>query len=643
MFNSKQKTSQTKSAPSAASSITQEANARVLSQLPFEQKEDFENAKRGFIGTITHKTIKNEHGDVIWDLGAYDFLSSATAPPTVNPSLWRQAQLNCNHGLFKVTDRIYQVRGLDLSNMTIIEGDTGLIIIDPLTTLETAHAALDLYYKHFPKKPVQAVIYTHSHTDHYGGVKGVVSEDDVTSGKIPILAPEGFLENAISENVFAGNAMSRRALYMYGMILPKSVQGQVDAGLGKTVSLGTVTLIPPTDTIHQTGEKRTIDGVKMEFQLAQDTEAPSEMLIYFPQFRALCAAEDMTHNLHNIYTLRGAEVRDPVSWWKAINQAIENFGSRTDVVFAQHHWPTWDQKNVLNFFEKQRDMYKYLHDQAMRLINNGYTMLEVAEMIQLPESLAKAWYNRGYYGSVNHNVKGIYQKYLGFYSSNPADLHPLPPEAASQKYVEYMGGPEKVMQKARESFNAGEYRWVAQVMNHVVFAHPDLQAARELQAAALEQLGYQCENPTWRNEYLMGALELRHGVPQVPTTKTDSPDVVKAMPIDMYFDFMGIRLNGPKAAGKSITENIHFSDVKKDYALQLKNSALTYTPNKKFAHPDATITLTRAIMDAITLGATTFEHEIEFGAIQIKGNRDKVFEVLSCLDTFEPSFNIVTP
>ncbi|GCE07641.1 alkyl/aryl-sulfatase [Dictyobacter aurantiacus] len=625
------------------SSTTLAANASVLTQLPFEQQDDFDQATRGFVGTIADQAIVNAQGQVVWDLAPYDFLSTQSAPPTVHPSLWRQARLNYIHGLFKVTDRIYQVRGLDLSNMTIIEGDTGLIIIDPLTSLETAHASLQLYYAHFAPRPVRAVIYTHSHTDHYGGVKGVVSEDDVEAGKVQILAPADFMAHAVSENVFAGNAMSRRAMYMYGALLPKSELGQVDAGLGKTIPLGTITLIPPTDTIRQSGEWRTIDGVEMEFLMAMNTEAPSEMLIFFPQFQALCAAEDMTHTLHNLYTLRGAEVRDPVSWWKTINETIERFGSRTEVVFAQHHWPTWGQAQILTFLKKQRDLYKYLHDQTLRLINHGYTMLEVAEKIQLPAELAQCWYNRGYYGSVNHNVKGIYQKYLGFYSSNPADLHPLPPEEAARKYVEYMGGPEQIMQKARRSFDAGEYRWVAQVMHHVVFADPTLQPARELLAATFEQLAYQCENPTWRNEYLMGALELRQGHAITSSTKTDSPDVIKAMTIDMLLDYLGIRLNGPKANGKSIALNLSFSDTNQRYAIQLENSALTYTPDKQFARPDATLTLSRAILDAINLGATTFENEIAFNAIQIQGDKNKVLELLSLMDTFEPTFNVVTP
>ncbi|BCL82267.1 alkyl sulfatase [Ktedonobacteria bacterium brp13] len=638
-----QTTQQTGSQVKDASTKTQSSNASLLTTLPFSQKEDFENAKKGFIATLSDPIIKNEQGQVVWDLDVYRFLSSDTAPATVNPSLWRQAQLNLTHGLFQVTEHIYQIRGFDLSNMTIIEGNTGLIIIDPLLCSETARAGLALYYQHFPRKPVHAVIYTHSHTDHYGGVKGVVSEADVQTGKVQILAPKGFMEYAVSENVLAGNAMSRRAFYMYGAILSKNARGQVDAGLGKTISAGSVTLIPPTDTINKTDAQRSIDGVEMVFQLAMNTEAPSEMLIYFPQFKALCAAEDMTHNLHNLYTLRGAEVRDPVAWWKTINEALENFGDRAKVVFAQHHWPTWGQQNIQTFLTKQRDLYKYIHDQTLNLMNKGYTMLEVAEMLQLPESLATVWYNRDYYGSINHNAKAVYQKYLGFYSSNPADLHPLPPEAAAKKYVEYMGGPEAVLQKAREAFAAGDYRWVAQVVNHVVFAQPDNQQARQLQADALEQLGYQTENPTWRNEYLTGASELRNGIPAMPGIRTDSPDVIKAMTLDMFFDYLGVRLNGPKAQGKTIKLNCIFTDIDQEYAVLLDNCVLTYTPRKQFAQPDVTLTMTKAILDAINMGATTFEQEISFSSIKVTGDSNKFKELLSLMDTFEQSFAIVTP
>lgn len=638
----KQTPTRSRNEPKDATQATREANRRVSSLLPFENRGDFEASERGFIASLPDATIRGVDGQPVWDFAPYHFLQAQDVPASVNPSLWRQAQLNSHHGLFQVTDRIYQVRNFDLSNMTIIQGDTGLILIDPLLSAETAHAALELYYQHFPRKPVVAVIYSHSHADHFGGVKGVVSEKDVRSGKVPVLAPEGFLEHAVSENIYAGNAMGRRSTYMYGPVLPRSVYGQVDAGLGKTISTGTMTLIAPTDVIRTTGEKRTIDGVEIHFQMAPDTEAPAEMLMYFPQMRALCAAEDMTHNLHNLYTLRGAQVRNAVAWWKTINEAIERFGEVSDVVFAQHHWPTWGKENILKFLSKQRDLYKYLHDQALRLMNQGATMLEVAEMIELPESLGQEWYNRGYYGTVNHNSKAIYQQYLGFYSSHPSDLHPLPPEDAARKYVEFMGGSANVLKQAQTCFERGEYRWVAQVMKHVVFAEPNNEQAKHLLADALEQLGYQAENGTWRNEYLMGAFELRNDIPKLPPT-VNSPDLLKAMTLPMYFDYLGVRLNGPRARGKRCLLNWDFTDVKEQYTLQLENGALTYTPDKQAPDADATLTLTRETLDKINTRAMTFEQAIEKGAIQVKGNKASVKELLGLLDTFQQSFPIMTP
>ena len=625
-----------------ATAMTRQSNASVAQRLPFQDSEDFEDARRGFVATLPDATIRSADGRVVWSLKDYEFLKDEP-PPTVNPSLWRVARLNLNHGLFKVTERIYQVRGFDISNMDIIEGDAGLIVIDPLVSAEVARAGLELYYQHRPRKPVVAVIYTHSHVDHYGGVKGVVSEDEVRSGKVTVLAPEGFLEEAVSENVFAGNAMGRRAIYMFGILLPKGERGQLDSGLGKTTSVGTVTLIPPTDLVKKTGETRTIDGVEMTFQMAPRTEAPAEFLIHFPQLRALCAAEDATHTLHNLYTLRGAQVRDAKSWWKTLNESVVLFGGKTDVVFAQHQWPTWGQKKVLDYLKKQRDLYKYIHDQSLRLMNHGYTMLEVAEMVKLPGSLDREWYNRGYYGSVNHDAKAVYQRYLGWYDSNPANLHSLPPEEAAKKYVEFMGGPAAVIARARESFNKGEYRWVAQVMNHVVFADPENRQARELQAAALEQLGYQTENPTWRNEYLMGANELRHGVPRAIAMRVDSRDTLRAMTVELLLDYLGIRLNGPRAEGKTITMNWSFTDTGETYAVTLENAALTYTAGMRLPAADATITFRRATLDRVLVGETTLDKEIEAGSIRIQGDRRKLAELLSLLDSFEPMFNIVTP
>ncbi len=630
-------------APKDATDITEKANAAVLQKLPFANKTDFENANRGFIATLPDVTIKNEKGQVVWTLDPYKFLEGAEAPATVNPSLWRQAQLNMTNGLFKVTDRIYQIRSFDLSNMSIIEGDTGIIVVDPLVSTEVAKAGLDLYYQHRPKKPVVAVIYTHSHVDHYGGVKGVVSEDDVNSGKVKILAPDGFLEEAVSENVFAGNAMSRRAIYMYGSLLPKGVNGQVDGGLGKTNSIGTVTLIPPTDIIKTTGEKRVVDGVEMEFQMAPGTEAPAEMLTYFPQFKALLTAEDATHTLHNLYTLRGAQVRDASKWWKALNETIELYGPGTEVVFASHHWPTWGSENVIPYLKSQRDLYKYIHDQSLRLLNSGYTMTEIGEMIALPESLDQKWYNRGYYGTVNHNSKAVYQRYLGWYDSNPANLWALPPDEASKKYVEYMGGSAAVMEKAKKSFAEGDYRWVAMVMNNVVFADPDNKEARDLLADALEQLGYQAESGPWRNEYLMGAYELRNGVPDVVGAQTASPDTIRAMTVEMLLDYMGMRINGSKAAGKSIKLNWVLPDTNQKYTVELENSVLIYSDGKQLPNADATLTLPRASMDNIMLGQTTIAKEIESGNAKVEGSQEKLNELLSLIVSFPPMFNIVTP
>jgi alkyl sulfatase BDS1-like metallo-beta-lactamase superfamily hydrolase len=629
--------------PKAAAPATTQANAAVLKQLPFADQEDFQDAQRGFVATLPEGIIKTADGKTAWDLKAYEFLKQQDAPPTVNPSLWRMARLNMNNGLFQVTDRIYQVRGFDMSNMSIIEGDKGVMLVDPLISRETAQAALELYYQQRGKRPVVAVFYTHSHVDHYGGVKGVVSEADVKAGKVQIIAPDGFLEHAVSENVTAGVAMSRRAMFMYGTLLPRGEKGQVDGGLGKAVSLGAITLIPPTDDITKTGETRVIDGVEIVFQLTPGTEAPVEMTMYFPQFKAFDSAEIACPVLHNLLTMRGAEVRDASRWSYYLNEAIALYGDKTDVVFAQHHWPRWGRERVLTFLASQRDLYQYVHDQTLRLMNQGYTMVEIAEMMQLPASLDQQWYNRGYYGTLNHDVKAVYQKYLGWYDANPATLHSLPPVESGKKYVEYMGDPQAVIARARADFDKGEYRWVAQVMNHVVFAYPDNQEARNLEADALEQLGYQAEAATWRNAYLVGAFELRNGVPKLTGAGTANADTIKAMTLPMFFDYMGVRLNGPKADGKKIVLNWNFTDVGEKYTLNLENSALTYMAGRQAPNADATLTLTRATLDAITMGQTTFEKEVAAGNLKIAGNGQKLGELMGLLDTFDSMFNIVTP
>lgn len=628
-------------APKDATAQTRAANAAVLQQLPFADQQDFADAQRGFVATLSPMTIKTDSGLVSWDLTSYDFIKG-DAPATVNPSLWRIAQLNLANGLFKVTDKVYQIRGFDLSNMTIIEGKTGLIIIDPLVTAEVARAGLELYFKHRGVKPVAAVIYTHSHADHYGGVKGVTTEADVKAGKTKIIAPEGFLAEAVEENVLAGNAMSRRTLYQYGALLPRSAQGQLDAGLGKTTSFGTFTLIAPTDTVKKSGEKRTVDGVEMEFQMAPGTEAPAEFLIWFPQFNMLNTAEDATHTLHNLYTLRGAQVRDANNWWKTLNTAINNYGGKVDVVIAQHHWPTWDRARINTFLSDQRDMFKYLHDQVLHMANRGYTMTEIAERIQLPASVGNKWAQRGYYGSVNHDAKAVYQRYLGWYDSNPAHLWALPPAESGKRYVEFMGGADAVLARARQTFAAGDYRFTAEVLSHVVFSDPTNQAARELEADALEQLGYQTENPTWRNEFLMGAYELRNGVPKAPGVSTASADMVAAMSPELLLDYMGVRLDGPAAVGKHSRINWQQPDGKV-FALELRNGVLIYSADKPFDKPDATLRIDKIGFAELLMGGARLDQLTSANKATVSGDRTQVEQMFALLQTFDPMFPIVAP
>ncbi|WP_172649467.1 alkyl/aryl-sulfatase [Thiolapillus brandeum] len=627
-----------------AAPATEQANKEVLNLLPFEDKTDFERARRGLIAELPGGKIQVEgRKRPNWDLNPYAFLDGEAAA-TVNPSLWRMAQLNMANGLFKVTDHVYQVRGLDLANITFVEGETGWIAIDPLTTAETAKVAYDLLSEHVSKKPIHTVIYTHSHVDHYAGVRGIVSEQDVQAGKVQIIAPAGFLEHAVSENVIAGNAMSRRAQYMYGIFLEKGSRGQVDAGLGKGTAQGTPGLIAPTLTISETGKKMTIDGVEVVFQVTPGTEAPAEMNFYFPQFKALCMAENVTHTLHNLYTLRGAEVRNSKAWAHYINESIDMFAKDAEVEFASHHWPTWGNEQIVELLIKQRDLYKYLHDQTLNLANKGYTMLEIAEMIKLPKSLASEFSNRGYYGTVSHNVRAVYNKYLGYFDGNPAHLNPLPPEAAGKKYVEFMGGASEVTKKARKAYENGEYRWVAEVMSHVVFADPKNKEARALEADALEQLGYQAESGPWRNFYLMGAKELRTGVRKIPGAGSSaSPDTAAAMTVDMYFDYLGVRLNAEKAEGKKMALNWVFTDTGEKYALTLSNSVLNYSRGKQLDEADATITMTRRALNPVLQETQTFQDLVDKGQAKLEGNNRSLNELMSMMDDFDLWFDVVLP
>ncbi|MBN1662709.1 MAG: MBL fold metallo-hydrolase, partial [Deltaproteobacteria bacterium] len=486
--------------PKNATEHTRKANAAVLKQLPFENRQSFENASRGFIATLDEVVMRRPgDGKITYDLTGLRFLSG-TAPDTVNPSLWRQSQLNAlHHGLFEVVDGIYQVRSFDLANMTLIRGNTGWLIVDPLTSAESSRAALDLADKHLGARPVTGVIYTHSHADHFFGAAGVIDPADAACGKVAVIAPQHFVKEALSENVMAGNVMQRRAAYMYGNLLPHAPNGFIGNGLGANLSMGTTGFIAPNDTIDKTGETRVVDGIEIVFQMTPDTEAVAEFVFYLPRFKALCTAEITSHHLHNLYTPRGAQIRDALAWSNGINESIERFGNKLEVQFATHHWPTWGREAAIEYLEKQRDLYKYIHDQTLRLANHGLTKEEIAEELALPEGLAQDFSCRGCYGSVSHNSKAVYVKYLGYFDGNPANLNPLPPLEAARRYLDYMGGAEAVMERAGRSFEQGEYRWVAQVMNHVVLAEPENIRARSLLADACEQLGYQAESAPWRN------------------------------------------------------------------------------------------------------------------------------------------------
>ncbi len=628
--------------PKAPTQATAKANAAVLKKLPFKDRQDFEDVKRGFIAPLPNGgVIKNAQGEPVWDLGAYDFAEGKDAPESVNPSLWRQLQLLSEGGLYEVSPRIYQVRSADLSNITFIEGDKGVVVMDPLISAETAKAALDLYREHRGDKPVVGVIYTHSHIDHYGGVRGVVDEEDVTAGKVKVIAPDGFVDEAVSENVFAGNHMSRRASFMYGNLLPKDPRGSLGTGLGLGTSVGTATLIEPTDTITRDGQQIKLDGLTFEFILAPGSEAPSEMHFYIPELKALTAAENSNHTLHNLYTLRGAKVRNARAWSGYLNDTIQKWGEEAEVLYGPHHWPTWGNEKVVNHLKKQRDLYKYLNDQTLRMANHGYNMVEAAEMMQLPPELASYWANRGYYGSINHDTRAVWNYYLGYFDGNPARLYPLPPTDAGKKYVEYMGGAQNLLKLAQKDFDAGNYRWVAQVLDNLVSAEPDNQAARNLLADALEQLGYQQENGPWRNFFLSGAKELRNGIERMPVPSTASPDTIRSMPIELFFDFLAIRLNGPKAAGKNIAINLSLPDVEGNYSLVLENGVLNYGPPVE--RPSATVTVNRSDLNDVILGTATMKDKVGSGAVKVTGDEKQLDALLSLLDTFDFWWNLVTP
>ncbi|WP_406181516.1 alkyl/aryl-sulfatase [Streptomyces sp. NBC_01006] len=625
-----------------AEPLVAEANGAALRDSAFDDTRDLENERRGFLGTVGENGIRDADGRVVWDLDAYGFLD-ADCPPTAHPSLWRQSRLVTGHGLFEVVPGIYQARGFDLSNMTVVEGERGILVIDPLISTETAAAALALYRRHRGERPVTGVLYTHSHADHFGGVKGVIGVEEVAAG-VPVLAPEGFLEHAVSENVYAGTAMSRRATYMYGSALPKGPRGQIGSGLGPTTSTGTVTLIPPTLTITRTGQSETVDGIRMVFQMTPGTEAPAELNIHFPGHAALCTAENATHTLHNLLTLRGAQVRDPHDWARYLTETLQLFGAATDVVFASHHWPVWGREDALAFLSEQRDLYAYLHDQTLRMINQGLTGLEIAERMQLPPALERAWHTHGYYGSVSHNAKAVYQRYMGWFDGNPAHLWAHPPTEAATRYVDFMGGAGEVLRRAHQSYAQGDFRWVAEVVGHVLFTDPDDAEARALQADALEQLGYGSENGTWRNFYLTGAHELRHGPVGTPAT-TASEDLINTLTLDQLFDSLAIRVDGPRSWDADVTVRWRLTDGREPSTLRLKNGVLTHVRGLGPAagEPDVEIALDEPALRALLLGRTSLADLLDRGRAEVSGDPARLAELTGHLSEPDPDFAIVTP
>ncbi len=629
--------------PRPATPTTQAAQQSVLARLPFSDRDDFEQAQRGFIAAVPDGRVKNARGAELWDLQAYDFLNEVEAPDTVNPSLWRMARLNMNNGLYKVCERVYQLRGIDLANMTIVEGDSGLIIIDPMTTAEVARAGLDLYYAHRPQKPVLCVVYSHSHVDHYGGAMGVASAEDAASGKVSVIAPDQFVEELSGENVIAGNAMMRRAQFQFGGLLRKGARGQVDAGLGKVTARGRVTLIAPTLVITEPQETHTIDGVEIVFQLAPDSEAPAEMHMFLPQFGVLNMAENCTRLLHNFIPFRGSVVRDPRIWSRHIADAMAMFGAQTEILICQHHWPTWGWDEVRAYLEKQRDLYKYIHDQTVRLMNHGLNREEIAEQLELPPGLDQEWSVRGYYGSVSHNAKAVYQRYLSWYDANPANLNQLPRREAGQKMVEYMGGAEALLIRAQADFEAGEYRWVAQVLSHLVFAEPENLAGRALLADTFEQLGYQAESATWRNAYLYGAQELRHGLAKLPPRRMISPDMLTALTGGALFDFMAVRLNGAKAAGLHWRINWHLSDIDERLMMNLQNCTMTYMPGEVADDAIAAVRVSREVLVALNVRKTSVAEALAAGDLEIEGDGTVVERLFEMLDDFDMMFDVVAP
>lgn len=616
-------------------------NSQTAQNYDIADLQSFEDAKRGFIARPTGQ-VKSAEGEVVWDFDAFNFIEGQ-APSTVNPSLWRQAALNNNIGLFKVSERIYQLRGFDLANITLIEGNTGWIVVDPLTSTETATAAMAFARQHLGNKAVSAVLFTHSHVDHFGGVLGVITPEEVASRKIPVVAPIGFMEEATSENILMGPAMGRRAMYMYGRHLDRSVKGLVDNGLGKAVPMASIGILPPNLLIDKTGQEEIIDGVKFVFQNVPGSEAPAELTFYLPEMKAFGGAEMVSHTMHNLYTLRGAKVRDALKWSEYIDQGITQLSATdVEVYFGQHHWPVWGRERIIDFMTRQRDVYRFTHDQTVRMINAGMTGQEIAEAIKLPKSLDSFMNVHGYYGTLKHNSKAVYQFYMGWFDANPANLDPLPPVEAGKRFVDLAGGSESLMKAAQKSFDGGDYRWAAQMLSNLVYAEPKNAAAKALLAKTYQQLGYVAESSAWRNFYLTGAHELINPLPTVGVAPSLLLNMLGHVPIERFLESMAANLNAPDAEGKEMVVNLTFTDLNVNYVLTLKNSVLYHHKLPPATNANATLKLTKNLFLKMVAGTTGMGKILLSDDLKIEGSKIDLAKFFSLIDKPKGVFPIVT-
>jgi len=626
----------------APSKFTLDVLKQAKANLPFADKRDFEEQQRGLIAAMKDLKIMADAGHVAWDMERFQFLNERTEFDSIHPSLLRQSVLNNNYGLYEVIPGIYQVRGFDLSDISFVRGKTGWIVFDPLVTAETARAAWKLFQEHVGEGlPVSAIIYSHTHVDHWGGVRGIVHEADVRSGRIPVIAPIDFMEHTISENVYAGNAMNRRLFYQYGLLLPASPHGYVGQGLGQAVSAGATGLIAPSRYVEAAIEEFEVDGVKMIFQNTPNTEAPREMNTYIPEMKALWMAENVIASLHNIYTLRGAPVRDPLNWSKYISQALYRFGLEAEVLFASHHWPRWGNDRVQEVLRGQRDLYANMNNQVLHLANQGVTINQIHNVYEVPKGLQAKWFCRGYHGSPEHNSRGVIQRYLGFWDCNPTTLIPLSPGDSAPLYVEMMGGAKKIIARGRKLHNQGKYLLAQEIVNKLVQAEPQNQAAKDLLADIFEQIGYQQENPGLRNSFLAGAYELRTGIPQGETADSSSPDVIRAMSTELFLNFLGIRMDSRKAEGMRFTINLITPDNGEKFLIEMENATLTNIAGFQAKSPNLTLTINRSDLEQTMAGAKTLEAQIADGTAKVEGDASILKQLASTFVDFDPRFEIM--